>query len=77
MIAPDIHEVVARHWTVVLGIEGPVDADSNFFVEGGDSLAAVELVAAIGDELGREVPLEPIFFEGTLGALVEATEAAT
>lgn len=69
----EVAEIVTRHWVTILGIDGPVDGASNFFVEGGDSLAAVELVTAIGDEVDREIPLEPIFFEGTLSALIAAT----
>lgn len=72
-----VPEVVTRHWIELLHLEEPVSPESNFFAEGGDSLTAVELVAAIGDDLGFEMPLDPLFFEGTLQALMDtATQLA-
>jgi len=44
-----------RVWTRVL--RHAVEIDANFFHQGGDSLLAIELLAALEDELGRPVPL--------------------
>ncbi|MFJ4653356.1 thioester reductase domain-containing protein [Nocardia sp. NPDC088792] len=41
----------------------PMDADTDFFDAGGTSLAAVELLAALGRELGIDPDLDTVFFD--------------
>jgi mycobactin peptide synthetase MbtE len=62
---------VAGLWRRILG--GPAD---DFFAAGGDSLTAMRLVAAIRDELHRDVSVEDVFAARTLGALTERVSAA-
>ena len=46
-----------------------IDLDRGFLEQGGDSIAAVRLVIAIGATLGRRVPMATLFEHGTLRAL--------
>lgn len=67
--------VLARIWTQFFGADA-VRADADFFDLGGDSLAAVRLLAILEDELGEDA-LTPdlIFTDSTFGALAEAVGA--
>jgi acyl carrier protein len=70
----EVRELVRQCWATVLELDpGEVEPHSNFFAAGGDSLLAVELVAIIGERLGFEIPLDPLFFEGTFAALSEVS----
>ena len=71
---PDVDEVIARHWRIVLGLEH-ADPAANFFDMGGDSLAAMELVERVEEELGATIPLEVVFVEGTLEAITTAVRS--
>jgi len=62
---------VAGVWRRILGRPG-----DDFFAAGGDSLTAMRLVAAIRDELRRDVSVEDVFAARTLGALAERVAAA-
>lgn len=69
----DVHVQIRDSWEGVLGVEG-IGIDDNFFELGGDSLIAVQLVALLGERLGK--PLTTVtLFEGPtirqLAALVE------
>ncbi|WP_067539032.1 thioester reductase domain-containing protein [Nocardia crassostreae] len=57
MLAAAITEV-ANRFSVT-----PMDADTDFFDAGGTSLAAVELLATLGRELGVEPDLDTVFFD--------------
>ncbi len=46
-----------------------LDGDSDFFAAGGDSLAAVEIVAAVGDLIGREVTISTLLAAPTPDSL--------
>ena len=48
-----------------------VDPDDNFFEQGGDSLAALELAAHLEDALQREVDFELIFDSASFRELAE------
>ncbi len=50
---------------------------SDFFAEGGDSLAAVEIVIALGEMLGREVAIADLLSAPTPDALAARLELAT
>jgi amino acid adenylation domain-containing protein len=52
--------IVARAWSDVLGVPD-LGRHSNFFELGGESLAAVQVVAMLSDEIGAEVPLRLVF----------------
>jgi len=69
--APDspAEKALAELWMQVLGGDPPA-CESDFFLTGGNSLAAVRLVALIQQELGIHVELKQIFEHPTLGALV-------
>lgn len=60
-------------WCKVLDVEQAVPED-NFFEIGGDSLAAVELVASIADSLGVELPMRAFLRRPTFGSLLELIE---
>lgn len=66
---------VARIWAEVLGLPD-VGLQEDFFELGGDSLQAVQVIAAIGSELGREVAIYEFFeaptVEAVAGTLAEA-----
>lgn len=68
---------LVRCWSGILEIPADEIGDSsNFFFDGGDSLLAVQLVSTLKGELGVEIPLEPLFLDGTFGALLEAAADA-
>ncbi len=62
-------ETVLGAWRRVLA-PTPVDADTDFFAAGGDSLTAVELVTEVGDRLGRRVPIADLLAGPTPAAMV-------
>jgi len=70
-----VQETLAACWTAVLGGEPPA-LETDFFRSGGNSLAAVRLVAAVQRALGRRLELEQLFAHPTLGALAAALDAA-
>ncbi len=58
-------------WERILGVE-PVGVDDDFFDLGGDSLAALEMVIAVSDTIGRTVREELAFSHTTPRALAAA-----
>ena len=62
--------VVSDAWRSVLDIEGELTGQ-DFFELGGDSLTAVALVERIKTDLGIDIPLEVIFFDGRLSTVVK------
>lgn len=65
-------EEVLRHiWCAALNLDHAGD-DQNFFAEGGDSLAAIDMLDEIDDRLGWEVPVETLFKHGTFAHLRDA-----
>ena len=66
-----------RCWSAVLELpDSEISDSSNFFSDGGDSLLAVHLTSAASSELGVEVPLDPLFLDGSFRALVDAAADA-
>ena len=62
-------------WSSLLGIR-EIDVDANFFDLGGDSLMALQLVAALS-ERGYELPVGQLFSVPTIAALAPYFENAT
>ncbi len=72
--APEPHEaVVIEVAERVLRVE-PIGVDDDFFALGGDSLAALELVVALGDQLGRTLPEDLPFTHPTPATLAAAID---
>ncbi|GAA2057488.1 non-ribosomal peptide synthetase [Streptomyces cheonanensis] len=68
---------VAAIWERVLGTE-VTDRHAGFFAEGGDSITALRLVAAVNSELGADVPVRTFLAAATLADLaVQAESSAT
>ncbi|MFG1951594.1 amino acid adenylation domain-containing protein [Micromonospora sp. NPDC048830] len=69
-----VTRAVARAWARLLGATpGP---DTDFLAAGGNSIAAMRLVAALRAELGRHVDTRDVFAGRTLAGLVERITAA-
>ena len=67
---------IGQLWRELLGIDR-VDASSNFFALGGDSLLATQLMSRIRTQHGVELPLRTIFeapTPGQLAAVVRGTQ---
>ncbi|WP_433386900.1 phosphopantetheine-binding protein [Micromonospora sp. KLBMP9576] len=75
MSAPSVVAVVETHWRAVLGTSVSTPQD-RFFELGGDSLLAIDLLERIERDLKVEVPIDALFLDGTLAALVRATTEA-
>jgi thioesterase domain-containing protein/acyl carrier protein len=58
---------LAEVWNEVLDLSGPIGGDDDFFVLGGDSLAALQLLVAVEDRFRRRL---------SVGTLLEATTLA-
>ena len=67
--------VVTRAWCSVLQSD-TATAEDDFFLLGGNSLLAVDLITQIESELRIEFPLEALFLDSRLGTLVQACVAA-
>ncbi|WP_406065681.1 amino acid adenylation domain-containing protein [Micromonospora sp. NBC_00860] len=65
---------VAGIWTRLLGT--PPGPDTDFLAAGGNSIAAMRLVAALRDELGRQVDTREVFALRGFGRLVEQVAVA-
>jgi len=69
----DLEGMVRTVWSQALGRDdlGP---DDDFFVLGGDSVAAFGVVSRIRDALGLDVPIESIFDAPTISSFVHEIE---
>ncbi|MFC3964493.1 non-ribosomal peptide synthase/polyketide synthase [Nocardia jiangsuensis] len=66
---------VAEAFAAVLGTEGEVGADDDFFELGGNSLLAARAAARIGTALAAKVPVQLLFEATTVAALAERVAA--
>ncbi len=77
--APTPHDAVRVRleplWRAVLGLES-VPATRDFFMLGGDSLSATQLLALVARAFGVELPLRAVFREARTLARMAATIAA-
>jgi condensation domain-containing protein/phosphopantetheine binding protein len=64
-------KVVEEAWRDVLDT-GSSTRDDQFFALGGNSRAAAVFVARVEEALGIEFPLEILFYDGTLGSVLDA-----
>ena len=69
--ADDIERLVARVWEDVLEA-GPIGVDGDFFVLGGDSLAAAEIMARLEHETGNFLPMSVLAGSPTVAGLADA-----
>ncbi len=73
-----LQSAIANIWTDILGID-QVDGDADFFELGGDSLAAVRMLAAVDDLLLTQVSfvdfLDGPTVDALAGAVLDAREA--
>ncbi|MFF0458785.1 condensation domain-containing protein [Streptomyces mexicanus] len=60
-VAPgtDTERILAKIWSEVLGVE-PIGVEDDFYDLGGHSLLAVQLISAVRDALGVEVPVRSV-----------------
>ncbi|HEV3036493.1 MAG TPA: condensation domain-containing protein [Candidatus Angelobacter sp.] len=65
----DLENVMTSIWREVLGVDAILPED-NFFVLGGHSLMAIQLIAEIRRQIGIEIPVKAFFQEPTVAALV-------
>jgi len=73
--AASVAATVAAVWAEVLRVPAPAPQDG-FLDSGGHSLAAMRLVAALRDRLGRDVAVADVHAGRTLGGLIRRVEAA-
>jgi acyl carrier protein len=66
-----VGESVTRIWCEILEIDD-TDADEDFFTLGGNSLLAVKLVERLEKEFRIAFPLDALFIDGSLQAVIDA-----
>ncbi|KOT91082.1 hypothetical protein ADK86_24300 [Streptomyces sp. NRRL F-5755] len=68
-----IEDSVRHHWATVLEIPAAsVSPSSDFFADGGNSLLAAELVAAVSDDIRADIDIARIFLDASFAGLVDA-----
>ncbi|WP_433731580.1 amino acid adenylation domain-containing protein [Nocardia sp. CA-129566] len=73
--ASPVEEIVAGVFADLLGIDGPVGADDDFFELGGNSLVATRVAARIGAALDATIPASMIFEAPTVARLAARAES--
>lgn len=68
--ADDLERLVARVWEDVLEVR-PIRADDDFFALGGDSLAAVEIIAGLEQGTGTSLPVSVLAGSPTVAGLAD------
>jgi acyl-CoA synthetase (AMP-forming)/AMP-acid ligase II/thioesterase domain-containing protein/acyl carrier protein len=66
---------MASIWERMLGLDGRVAPEDDFFVLGGDSLQAVEMSLGVEEELGVRLTQAQLLDDASLGGLSRAVEA--
>jgi hypothetical protein len=67
-----IRATVLRCWCEILGLTDDEVTDSSNFFDYGNSVLAIQFLSAASSALGGEVPVDPLFLDGTFGAFVRA-----
>ena len=67
-----IRATVLRCWCETLGLTEDEVTDSSNFFDYGNSGLAIQFLSAACSALGTEVPVDPLFLDGTFGAFVRA-----
>ncbi|MGW5222208.1 amino acid adenylation domain-containing protein, partial [Nocardia sp. NPDC004085] len=67
---------VARTIAEVLGLDGGVGLDDDFFARGGNSLTATQVAARLGDRLSVAVGVRAVFEHSTVEALARALDGS-
>jgi acyl carrier protein len=60
LIGTDVTELITSIYRETLG-DDSLDADSDFFEAGGDSLSAFQITARLQETLGADVPVALVF----------------
>jgi amino acid adenylation domain-containing protein len=71
----EVQQVVAGEWAVLFGAPGAA-LDEDFFLAGGDSLAAMRLASALRRRTGRDLTAEDIFAGRTLDGIAARVKSA-
>ncbi|WP_435613378.1 amino acid adenylation domain-containing protein [Streptomyces sp. bgisy159] len=76
-VAPttELEQRLADLWGQALGIE-PVGVEDDFFDLGGHSLMAAELLSALHEQFGVDIPARTLYLRPTIAELATAIEAA-
>lgn len=72
--SPNVASVIRREWMTALDLRDCAP-DDDYFGLGGNSLGAVRLAQRIEEALGIRFPIDALFLEGTLNAVIVACEA--
>ena len=71
----ELRRVLTRIWSDVLDV-APIDPDDDFFVIGGNSLLAADVVARVGAILDRSISLRTLFEYPTVAELASVLDGA-
>lgn len=73
----EMEQIIAQAWNAALGVERGVPRPlyETFFQAGGDSMQAVDLLASLSKELGRDLSMLMLLNHPTIAQLAEAIEA--
>jgi thioesterase domain-containing protein/acyl carrier protein len=71
----DTERDLALLWGDVLGIDGQLGPDDDFFEIGGDSLLAFTLFDRIADQFARDVPINSLVEASTVRALAQVIDS--
>jgi amino acid adenylation domain-containing protein len=71
-----LEQKLCRIWAEVLGRDGDIGINENFFDAGGHSLKATRVIARVFKELGLTIELRDIFLFPTIGELAAALKSS-
>jgi acyl carrier protein len=71
----ELERTVAALWSELLGAS-PVGRDDDFFLLGGNSLVAIQLVSLVHDRLGVQLPIRSLFEAPTVTGVARLLEIA-
>ncbi|MGW1729214.1 amino acid adenylation domain-containing protein [Streptomyces sp. NPDC002306] len=71
-----VEEILVALWQEILAVE-EVSVHDGFIAAGGNSLAAMRIASAIGNQFGVQLPLSTLLPEGTIAGLAKLIEHIT